>query len=466
MQEIKIDKNQNADNISDYLDEQTEKFNIQYAKKMLKNKKILAITVACLIAAIILFVLLFKLVSKLSAPENGIGNSANSGKVAYDGEYTYVALNDGLYKEKKNKITKISEDLASSIIVNKGNIYYMSASSQRYYDIKMINGDNGEIKTLNHIYTNVNKIFYYDNSLYYVSSDDGYGVRKLSLDDMNESLIILANIIDFSVEKNILYYTDITGNLIKINLKDKKQTVVDDEHGIRKIQVKKKWIYFYSNIEKGLCKVKNNGKGFAVLNENIKNDYFNITDKGNIYYLDQAEQGIFKGKIKAKKPKKIASLKNTTSSINLVNGIIYYEDYKDEESTELSLIRIKASGRLVKDYTVQESSIESKEGENQNTVEEDSSLNSNDNNTNDTSASENVEVDYTSTNTDENNTNTSANNDVNTNENTNKNTTVSDDNGGNKESEDKNSEEDLKNRVVFETEEVDGTKEAEETTNN
>ena len=365
-------------------------------EKISKSKMSFGIGVGAIVCLVILVLLCVSYVKGALKPEIALGNLNNNGKVFQDGDSVYLGLSEGLFKETDGVLTKVSNDRATSIMRQGDTIYYLSSSSQRSFDIKTIKDGSTVPQTIKTIYTSINKICVNQDSIYYVSSENGYGIRKLSMQDMNESLVILSNIVDFTIEDNMLYYTDIVGKLERINLSkaEDQPFTIDSTHSIRKFQVRDKWIYFYSNRDGGLCKIKMNGKGFELVNKNIKNDNYNITEKGNIYFLDENKTKVCKGKISGSSYKTIAETKITNSTLNIAAGNLYYENYASETSSITKLYRVKTNGRAAKEIIIPEEKeeVESDEDielneikENENAVElEDDSNTTNTDNTNNT----------------------------------------------------------------------------------
>ncbi len=336
------------------------KFDFSFLKKLIdkisKSKAVLGVGIGIVAFAVVFLVFLISHIRGAFEPEVALGNLSNNGKVFHDGESVYLGLAEGLFKETDGVLTKISNDRATSIFRQGDAVYYLNSASQRSFDIKMIKDGSTEPQTIKTIYTSINKICVSQDSIYYVSSENGYGIRKISMQDMNEGLVVLANIVDFTIEDDMLYYTDIVGKLERLNLSKKEDVpyTIDSTHSIRKFQVKDKWIYFYNNKEGGLCKIKMNGKGFGLVNKNIKNDSFNISSKGNIYFLDGAKTKICKGKIDGNSFKTIAETKITNSTINIAAGNLYYENYASETSSITKLYRVKTNGKAAKEIVIPE----------------------------------------------------------------------------------------------------------------
>ncbi|MCR5185572.1 MAG: DUF5050 domain-containing protein [Clostridia bacterium] len=325
-------------------------------EKLLKSKMILGIGVVGVVCLVLLSVFCISQIKRAFEPEIALGNLNNNGKVLQDGQSVYLGLSEGLFKETNGVLTKVSGDRATSIMRHGDSLYYLCSASQRSFDIKALKDGSEEPQMIKTIYTSINKIYVNQDSVYYVSSENGYGIRKISMKDMNESLVILANIVDFTIEDDILYYTDIAGKLERINLSKTEEApfTIDSSHSIRKFQVRDKWIYFYSNRDGGLCKIKMNGKGFEVVNKNINNDSYNITEKGNIYFLDRTKTKICKGKIEGNSYKTIAETKITNSTLNIASQNLYYENYVSETSSITKLYRVKTNGKPANEIIVPE----------------------------------------------------------------------------------------------------------------
>lgn len=376
MQEIKIDSKQD---ISSIFDKKPDKITMEDVKNIFKNKRTRRIFIFLVIVSVSIICLLVFLTKRAMMPEFAYGNLNCKGKVAYDGKYTYIALDDGVYKEYKNTLTKLSNDKAFSLFIDDEYLYYLSLFSQNNYDIKRMNLESEEVGTIKKIYTNDNKFFYYNGYCYYISSENGNGIRKVSVEDMNESLIEISNIIDFSVNDGKMYFTDTMGELVSVNLDNSSERkVLDEEHNIKNIQVVKKWIYFYDNKSSALCKIKIDGSDFQEVNKNISNDYYNITNKGNIYYYDGEKSKICRSSLKGDNVKELIDIKNSKTAINILNRKIYFDDYESNESTLLKLYVRKDNGKPTAEWNIkaeEESPAETIEEENvekktENTIDE------------------------------------------------------------------------------------------------
>lgn len=362
MQEIKFDSKQNMGNI---FDKKPDKVTMEDVKNIFKNKRTRRIFILLVIASIFIIGLLVFLTKKAMMPEVAYGNLNCKGKVTYDGKYTYIALDDGVYKEYKNTLTKLSNDKAFSLFIDDGYLYYLSLFSQNNYDIKRMNLESEEVGTIKKIYTNVSKFFYYDGYCYYISYENGNGIRKVSVEDANESLIDISNIIDFSLSNGKMYFTDTMGELVCVNLDNlSERKVLDDEHNIKKIQIAKKWIYFYDNNSNALCKIDINGNDYQEVNKNISNDYYNITNKGNIYYYDGEKSKICRSSLKGDNAKELIDIKNSKTAINILNRKIYFDDYESNESTLLKLYVRKDNGKPAAEWDIKQ------EEESNETIEE------------------------------------------------------------------------------------------------
>lgn len=317
-------------------------------KKLKLNAR--RITVLIILAAII-FAIVFgivKIFSNIFSPEKVSGNYSNMGLVVEDGKITYYnKYEKGIIKVEADKETQLTEQTAYSMTIINDTIYYLTVSSENTIDLNSVSTSGENLKKIKTLYTSISK-FYIDNGyVYYVSDKGTSGLSKLSIENPSEeSTVLQANIQDFVLDKNVIYYTDNIGYLYSIKLDGSDKKEISTEYKIKNIQILKNWIYFYDEQENALCKIKKSGSSKKTVATFVNNETYNVTSKG-IYYLDLVNKQICKSDLKGKKSKAIVSLSVATSRINIANGVIYYLDNSKDESQIYQMYRIKENGKQI-----------------------------------------------------------------------------------------------------------------------
>ena len=149
---------------------------------------------------------------------------------------------------------------------------------------------------------------------------------------------------DFVVDKGMIYFTDNIGYVYSIKVNGQELTNILKDYNVSKIQVLKKWIYFYNQQEKCLSKVKKTGGDVKTVATFVNNETYNITNK-YIYYFDSVNNQICRSDLKGKKSKAIVTLKTGRTKINIANGYIYYLDESKNENRIYQMYRVKTNGK-------------------------------------------------------------------------------------------------------------------------
>ena len=277
-------------------------------KLNLNKRRIIILIVLAIIAFLIIFGMA-KLILKLFSPEYSVGNYANMGLAIEDGNTVYYnKFEKGIVKFEKDKETNLTEETAYSMTLINDTIYYLTISSSNTIDLNSVktNGENlTKIKTL---YTSISKFYIDDGYVYYVSNKDNIGIYKLSLETSEESTVMLANVQDFVLDKDLIYFTDNVGFLHSVKLDGTDKKDISTDYNIKNIQILGKWIYYYDEINKKICKCD----------------------------------------LKGEKSKEIVSLEATRTKINIANGVIYYLDNSKDESQIYQMYRVKENGKKSK----------------------------------------------------------------------------------------------------------------------
>lgn len=313
------------------------------SKLKLNKRRIIVLIVLAIICVLILLgiINLFKLIFSKDEP---VGNLANLGLVLNDGNTVfYNKYENGIVKVKGKEEYQITDETAYSMTILDDTIYYLTLSNSNTLDLKSVktNGDAPtKIKTLS---TSLSKFYIENGFVYYVTNQDVFGISKLSLENGEEKLVTAANAQDFIVADGIIYYTDNVGFLHSISVDGKDLKTLSKEYNIKKIQLLKNWIYFYNDKENCLSKIKIDGSKVKTVTTFVTNETYNITNK-KIYYFDEVNKQICVTNLSGKKSKAVVSLKTNRTKINVANGVIYYLDDSQNESSIYQMYRVKTNG--------------------------------------------------------------------------------------------------------------------------
>lgn len=313
------------------------------SKLKLNKRRIIVLVVLAIICVLVLIgvVNLFKLIF---SKEKAVGNLSNLGLALDDSSMTfYNKYEDGIVKVKGKEEYQITDETAYSMTIIDDTIYYLTLSNSNTLDLKSVktNGDAPtKIKTLS---TSVSKFYIEDGYVYYVTSQEIFGIAKLSLETNEEKIVTAANVQDFVVEDGVIYYTDNVGFLHSINVDGTEIKTLSKEYNIKKIQLLKKWIYFYNDKDKVLSKIKIDGSKVKTVTTFVTNETYNVTNK-NIYYFDETNKQICVTNLNGKKSKAVVSLTSARTKINIADGILYYLDDSKNESSIYQMYRVKTNG--------------------------------------------------------------------------------------------------------------------------
>ena len=229
------------------------------SKLKLNKRRVIVLIVAALLLILLLtgMINLFKLIF---AKENAVGNLSNMGLVLEDGNTVYYnRYEDGIVKVKGNKEYQITDETAYSMTMYEDEIYYLTVSSLNTIELKKVK-DNGDgltkVKTLG---TTISKFYIKDGFVYYASNGAVKGIAKLSLENGSENIITAANVQDFVLYNDNIYYVDNVGYIYSTNLGGTDIKEIAKDYNVKKIQILKNWIYFYNESENALCKIKLDG---------------------------------------------------------------------------------------------------------------------------------------------------------------------------------------------------------------
>lgn len=313
------------------------------SKLKLNKRRIIVLIILAIICVLILIgvINLFKLIFSEEKP---VGNLSNLGLALDSGNMVfYNKYENGIVKVKGKDEYQITDETAYSMTIIDDTIYYLTLSNSNTLDLKSVktNGDAPtKIKTLT---TSLSKFYIEDGYVYYVTSQEIFGIAKLSLETNEEKLVTATNVQDFIVEDGIIYYTDNVGFLHSINVDGTDIKTLSKEYNIKKIQLLKKWIYFYNDKDKCLSKIKIDGSKVKAVTTFVTNETYNVTSK-NIYYFDETNKQICITNLNGKKSKPVVSLTSGRTKINIADGILYYLDDSKNETSIYQMYRVKTNG--------------------------------------------------------------------------------------------------------------------------
>lgn len=308
------------------------------------NKRRIIVLIVLAIICILLLIGIVNFIKLIFAKEVAMGNEANLGLVCDDGKLVfYNKYEKGIVKVKGKEEFQITDETAYSMKVIGDTIYYLTLSNSNALDLKSVktNGDAPtKIKTLT---TSISKFYIEDDYVYYVTGQDIFGLAKLSLTTGEEKIITASNVQDFVLEDGKIYFTDNVGFLYSINVDGTDCKTLSKDYDFKKIQVLKKWIYFYNDKEKCLSKIKIDGSKVKTVTTFVTNETYNVTNK-NIYYFDEVNKQICVTNLNGKKSKAVVSLTSNRTKINISKGILYYLDDSKNELSIYQMYRVKTNG--------------------------------------------------------------------------------------------------------------------------
>ena len=319
-------------------------------KKLLLRRLIVVIVLVLIVALIITG--LIKFVANAISGNNEVanGNLNNRGLAIQDGNVTfYNKYEEGIYRVKGNREDKVTDETAYSMTLYNNQIYYLTVSSSNTIDLKRVDITGENLETIKTLYTSISKFYIDDGFVYYISNgSNAVELEKLDLNDNTEVTLVTSNIQDFVLEGKTIYYTDNVGYLYSINTDGTNQKEISKDYRIYKIQINKKWIYYFDEDEVALCRIKKDGSSREVVTKFVTGETYNVTD-GEIYYFDSENKRISKTDFKGKKSVEIVSLEATGTKINVVGDTLYYLDKSKDGVTIYQMYRVKTNGKAAKE---------------------------------------------------------------------------------------------------------------------
>ena len=259
-----------------------------------KNKKIMIITISTLI---IIIGLIISIAGRGNKKGNIYGNINNLGfAVENKGWIYYIGYNngqtDGIYKLKKNKKEKFTDEYARYLNKSGKYIYYLDAGNGNIVRIKT-NGKDKETVIEN---VDLEKFIIVDNWIYYFDEAKLY---KIKTNGKDKQIILEKSIENYEIEENWIYYSyknDGKYVIAKVRTNGKDNTKVDEEAGSVFFIKGKDIYYIYENSKSEnkyeLCKIKTNGKKKEKIC-NLSNEMYiasvNFTEN-DLYYLKKENE--------------------------------------------------------------------------------------------------------------------------------------------------------------------------------
>lgn len=313
-------------------------------KNPLKLDKKIVISVIIAVIIIILLIVIVK-VWNSSVSKNVAGNISNMGlAIESDGVTFYNKYEKGIFKIKNGKEYQITEETAYSMNIVGNIIYYLTASSSGEIDVKKVETNGNSLTKIGTIHTSISKIYVVDGYLYYYSNENNVdGIAKMDVNGNNKTIITTANIQDFQVLDNEIYFTDNINNLYKMTTTGTELERIVSDSIVKKIQVVGKWIYYYDEEEGALCKVKTDGTAKTIVSVLVKSESFNVTSK-KIYFLDTENKEIASINLNGDGYKKIVTIQSNKTKINIADDEMYYLDASQDELQIYQMYRVKTSG--------------------------------------------------------------------------------------------------------------------------
>ncbi len=252
------------------------------------------------------------------------GNLSNMGLATFDdGNVYYNRYEKGIVKYKGNKEYLITDETAYSINVVGNDIYYLTVSDNNSIDIKTVKTNGDSLRKIKSIYTSVSKIYVQDGYIYYATNKDIDGIARINIETNEETIITTANIQDFQVLEDTIYFTDNINHIYKMALAGVEVKRISEDLRVKQFQILGKWIYFLDEDNGTLNKVRLDGTDKAVVTDKIKNNNYNVTSK-KIYFFDAENKKICSINLKGNDFKELVTIKTNNTKINIADDNIYY----------------------------------------------------------------------------------------------------------------------------------------------
>lgn len=289
---------------------------------------------------------------------NTLGNIANGGIIAQQGEWIfYIDSNNGdeLTKSKIDNSSKLKLSDSPGYYINViGDwIYYANETNDNHIFRIRTNGlDKQQINTFKSYSLNV-----VNDWIYYVNGSDGNKIYKIKIDGTGNMKLNNYDSGRLNVVGGWIYYlrnkveegehgdADYlpSGILYKIKIDGTNDSKVCDDE-VSFFNVIGEWVY-YNNVSDNLklYKMKINGADKVKLNNDISYD---INVSGNwIYYSNMSDNGtLYKIDLNSNKRLKMLDQQGKCWEINVIDGWIYYNYWSSGSGDESGLYKIKLDG--------------------------------------------------------------------------------------------------------------------------
>ena len=294
------------------------------------NKKKLIIAII-LILLLITICITFKGIKKAKVKNNN-SNLGNMGLAVTDGDTVYYNKWEvGITKAKGNSDQLLTSSTAYSMNLVKDTIYYISVSDDAEIVLKSVKTNGKDEKTIKRLFTSVSKIYVQDGFIYYVNKENNLdGISRYNIDTGEVQVITTANIRDFAVLEDKIYFTDNIENLYIMDLTGINLKRIINKPMIKEFQIQGKYIYFYNTDDNNFCRCDLNGENVQVISDRIKaNSNYNVTNN-KIYFFDEETNTISSMDLNGKSIKELKAIKAKRTKINVVNDQIYYLDSSED----------------------------------------------------------------------------------------------------------------------------------------
>ena len=310
--------------------------------KLSKRKIILTILLVIIIVVISFMISGIKSLFK----DKKISNLGNMGLAKeYDKVIYYNKWEDGIYKVKGNKETKLIDETAYSINVVDDVIYYITVSKDKEILLKSIDIDGKNSKVLKRLYTAVSKIYVQDGFIYFVTNENTDGISKYNIETGESTMITTSPIKDFVVTKDKVYFSDNIENLYEMSLTGIELKRIIAKPMVETFAIYDDHIYFYNTIDNNFVRTDLNGENLEVITRKIaKNANYNVT-RNKIYFFDKETNSISSMNLKGEDVKVIKKINAKKTKINIVGDEIYYLDSSINPKQAYQIHRVHLNGK-------------------------------------------------------------------------------------------------------------------------
>lgn len=310
--------------------------------KLSKRKIMLTIFLIIIIVAISFLISAFKTIFR----DRKISNLGNMGLAKeYEKVIYYNKWEDGIYKVKGNKETKLIDETAYSINVVDDVIYYITVSKDNEILLKSLDIDGKNSKVLKRLYTSVSKIYVQDGFIYFVTNEAADGISKYNIETGEATMITTSPIKDFVVTEDKVYFSDNINNLYEMSLTGIELKRVIAKPMVEMFAIYDDHIYFYNTIDNNFVRTDLNGENLEVITTRIvANANYNVT-RNKIYFFDKETNSISSMNLKGENIEIVKEINAKKTKINIVGDQIYYLDSSIDPKQSYQIHRVFLNGK-------------------------------------------------------------------------------------------------------------------------